>query len=42
MNEFKVSVDVKTIAPSDTPPTDFERAMGYVLDKNQELYQRLS
>jgi len=34
MNEFKV----KTIAPS----TDFERAMGYVLDKNQELYQRLS
>jgi hypothetical protein len=44
MNDFKDRFNSKLLFPhSEQPPEDdFEQAANYVLDKNKELYERLS
>lgn len=42
MNEFKESFDVDAVTSQTVPADDFERAASYVLNKNRELYERLS
>lgn len=44
MNDFKDRFNFKCMFPEleQPPEDDFERAVSYVLDKNQELYERLS
>lgn len=40
--EFKESLDINAVTAQPAPADDFDQAVNYVLNKNRELYERLS